>query len=514
MSPAPAPTDPRRLTRPQLAAVALGNGFEFYDFTVYALFAAPIGRALFPAASPWTSLLLSVAAFGLGFGARPAGALFFGLYADRRGRKPAMLLTVALMALGTLALAAVPGHAVLGWGSGALAVAARLVQGFALGGEIGPSTAYLLEASRPGGRARAVSWQIALHGAALAGAGLVALGLAAALPPAALDAWGWRVALLLGLGVVPAGLAVRASLPDAPAPPRRPLLRPVLARPGVAAAAVAVIASGSVAFYVATYLTTYAGAALKLPPATAALAAVASGVATLFAAVPAGRLADRHGRRGAFLLSRLGFAALALPAFAWLAADRGAGTLLAVSAGLAALNTLGAPAGLCLILEAMPGRSRATGLALAYALGTGLFGGLTQLAATALIAWTGDPLSPAWLLVAAGLAGAAAVRALPPAAGVDEASPSLTPPAPAPAPRAPERAGTYSPRPRWPNSPVTSSDSHRQRQPAHHQRGQRPARPGRQHEGVAPAQHEVDRVAREGQQERHEHVEQRAAHQP
>ena len=146
----PRPAAAPGLTGRQLAAVALVDGFEFYDFTVYGTFAVPIGRTFFPAATPWTSLLLSVAVFGIGFVARPAGAVFFGTLADRRGRKPAMLLTVTLMMLGTLGVALTPGHAVLGVAAPALMVAARLVQGFALGGEIGPSVAYLAEAARPG----------------------------------------------------------------------------------------------------------------------------------------------------------------------------------------------------------------------------------------------------------------------------------------------------------------------------------------------------------------------------
>ncbi|MBH0619265.1 hypothetical protein I3A86_24480, partial [Salmonella enterica] len=131
----------------------------------------------------------------------------------------------------------------------------------------------------------------------------------------------------------------------------------------------------------------------------------------------------RVGRRPVFLASRLGFAALAVPGFAWLAARGDAGALVAVSAGLAALNALGAPPGLCLIAEAMPGAARATGLALAYTIGSSLFGGLSQPAATALIGWTGDALSPAYLLVAAGLVGAAGSFAL-----LDAAPGAVSPP--------------------------------------------------------------------------------------
>lgn len=406
------------LSRRQLAAVALGNGFEFYDFTVYGFFAVPIGRTFFPALSPWTSLLLSVAAFGVGFGARPLGSVFFGVYADRRGPRPAMLLTVLLMALGSLTVAALPGYAVLGPAAPILMVAGRLVQGFALGGEIGPSTTFLLEAARPGQRARAVSWQITMHGVAVLAAGAFGIAATTLLPPEARDTWGWRLPMLLGLGILPVGLMIRATLPAAAAVPRaRPapsaLLRPVLAHPGRLGAAILVICSGSVPFYIVSYLTSYGITVMKLPAADALLAAVGSGLATLAIAPLGGRLADRWGRRPALLASRLGMAAIAVPAFAWLAGSGGTPALLAVSAALAALNALGAPAGLCMILESLPAGVRSTGLAIVYAVGVSLFGGLSQFAATALTALTGDPLSPADLLAAASLAGAAAAFRLP-----------------------------------------------------------------------------------------------------
>ena len=404
------------LSRRQLFAVTLGNGFEFYDFTVYGFFAVPIGRIFFPTVSPWTSLLLSVAVFGVGFGARPLGAVFFGAYADRHGARSGMLLTVVLMTLGTLMVVVMPGYAVLGPAAPVLMVAARLVQGFALGGEIGPSTTFLLERARPGQRARSVSWQIALHGAAVLAAGTLGYGLTTALPPEARDAWGWRLAMLFGLGILPVGLVLRSCLPRDAAPARRgprPSIRSALARPRRLVSAVVVITSGTVPFYIGGYLTSFAVTALEMAPSTALLAAVASGSTTMIAAPLGGRVADRFGRRPVLVASRLGMTALAGPAFLWLAAGGGPLALLTVSGGLAALNTFGSAAGLCMILESFPAGVRATGLGVVYAIGVSLFGGLTQFAATGLTIATGDPLSPAYLLAGAGLAGIAAAFGLP-----------------------------------------------------------------------------------------------------
>lgn len=405
-----------QLSRRQLVAITLGNGFEFYDFTVYGFFAVPIGRIFFPTVSPWTSLLLSVAVFGVGFGARPLGAVFFGAYADRHGARSAMLLTAVLMALGTLMVVVMPGYAVLGPAAPMLMVAARLVQGFALGGEIGPSTTILLEGARFGHRARSVSWQIALHGAAVLAAGALGYVLTTALPPEARDAWGWRLAMLVGLGILPVGLVLRSSLPRDATPvrrgPRSPF-RSALARPRRLVSAVVLIASGTVPFYIGGYLTSFAMTGLGMTSATALLAAVASGATTLIVAPLAGRAADRFGRRPALIVSRFGMTALAGPAFLWLASGGGPPALLAVSGGLAALNTLGSAAALCMILESFPAGARATGLGIVYAIGVSLFGGLAQFAATGLTIATGDPLSPAYLLAGAGLAGIVAAFGLP-----------------------------------------------------------------------------------------------------
>ncbi len=132
-----------------VAAAVAGNALEFYDFTTYAFYAAQIGRAFFPSHSPLVSLMLSLATFGAGFITRPLGAIAIGRYADRAGRRPAMLLSFILMGLALLVLGLCPSYALIGPWASATVVAARLVQGFALGGEVGPTTSFLLEAAPP-----------------------------------------------------------------------------------------------------------------------------------------------------------------------------------------------------------------------------------------------------------------------------------------------------------------------------------------------------------------------------
>lgn len=180
----------RQISRTGIAAAVLGNALEFFDFTSYAFFAVMIGRAFFPTQSAFGSLLLSVATFGVGFVTRPLGAVVIGTYADRAGRKPAMLLTIALMAVGMVMLALTPPYAVIGFAAPVLVVLARLVQEFALGGEVGPTTSYLLEAAPPGQRGLYASWQLASQGLSTVVSGFLGVLLSQTLSPDDMQAWG------------------------------------------------------------------------------------------------------------------------------------------------------------------------------------------------------------------------------------------------------------------------------------------------------------------------------------
>src|SRR5450432_1640450 len=200
------------LPKRQVLAVVIGNGLEFYDFVTYAFFAAQIGRSFFPSDTPGTSLLASLATFGAGFLTRPLGAFVIGRYADRAGRKPAMLLSFALIGVGVVGLPLTPSYAAIGIAAPLIAIAFRLLQGFALGGEVGPSTAFLMEAAPARRRGLYVSLQATSADVAVLVAGLVGVGLASALEPAALNSWGWRAALLGGAVIIPFGLLLRRTL--------------------------------------------------------------------------------------------------------------------------------------------------------------------------------------------------------------------------------------------------------------------------------------------------------------
>src|SRR5580700_1163578 len=187
---------PRALPIRQLAAVVAGNALQFYDFLTYSFFSIQIGHTFFPQQSGDTRLLLAVLVFGVGFLTRPLGAFVIGRWGDRVGRKPAMVLSFALMGIAITGLALTPSYTAIGMAAPILFVFFRLVQGFALGGEVGPTTAYLLEAAPPLKRGFYASLQFGTQDLSVLFAGIVGYVLANTLSPAALGDWGWRIAFL------------------------------------------------------------------------------------------------------------------------------------------------------------------------------------------------------------------------------------------------------------------------------------------------------------------------------
>src|SRR6185312_5840497 len=207
-------------TKVVMATVA-GNAIEFFDFITYAYFAVYIGQTFFPAKTEFMSLLLSVGVFGVGFVFRPLGGVIIGAYADRVGRKPAMLLTIVLITLGTLALALTPSYASIGIAAPIIVVVCRLVQGLALGGEVGPASVFLVEIAPEGKRGFYSSWQLASQGLASLTAGGCGMLLSYTLSPADLAAWGWRVPFVLCLALIPVALYLRSYMPETLRAPRK-----------------------------------------------------------------------------------------------------------------------------------------------------------------------------------------------------------------------------------------------------------------------------------------------------
>jgi MHS family citrate/tricarballylate:H+ symporter-like MFS transporter len=391
----------------QVAAVAAGNALEFYDFLTYAFFAGQIGRAFFPSTDPNASLLASLATFGAGFLMRPVGALVIGRVADRIGRKPAMLGSFTLMGLAVAALACIPSYARIGPLAAILAIACRLVQGFALGGEVGPSTAFLVEASPPGSRGLYVCFQYVGQQAAVTAAGLVGFTLARTLPDAALEAWGWRAALLAGVVIIPFGFVLRRrlaetlTLAEAPEPARAP--RP----PGVRrliALGLVMLAGSTTVTYLGNYMTTYATATLHMSKTVGFAATIVVGVGGMAGALLGGLLSDRLGRKPVMLAPWIAILLLLVPLFQWVAHDRTPAALLTAAAVMGLAATLSPVTVLVALSEGLPRAMRGQTLGLVYAVAISIFGGSTQFTVAWLSGATHSPLAPAWYAtVAVGL---------------------------------------------------------------------------------------------------------------
>ena len=383
----------------QVLAVVVGNGLEYYDFVTFAFFASQIGRTFFPSNTPGTSLLASLATFGVGFLTRPLGAFFIGRFGDRAGRKPAMLLSFTLIGVGVVGLPLIPSYASIGILAPILAIVFRLLQGFALGGEVGPSTAFLMEVAPPLRRGLYVSLQATSADFAVCIAGLVGVGLASVLDAPALDAWGWRVALLFGAAIIPVGLVLRRTLHETLDGPARAEEEPA---PGgyrkIVVLGLILLSTATTVNYLLEYMTTYANVTLGMSSKIAFGATAVIGLSGVICDSLGGWLSDRFGRRPIMIVPWLFLAVAVFPCFWMLERLRTAAALYSACAVLACISTLSSATIIVAITESLPRRVRSGGLAIIYALSISVFGGSAQFFIAWLIRATGNPLAPAWYM--------------------------------------------------------------------------------------------------------------------
>jgi len=406
-TPAIGPSVPAR----HIVAVVVGNALEFYDFLTYAYFAVYIGRVFFPSNDPSASLLASLGAFGVGFVTRPIGSLVIGRMGDRLGRKPAMVLSFSLMGVAITGLALTPSYSMIGFAAPLFVIFFRMLQGFALGGEVGPTTAFLLEAAPPERRGFYTSFQYWTQNVSILLSGLVGLALANMLSDRQLQDFGWRIAFLIGAAIVPVGLLMRRNLPetfhasDSAAHERVPL-RPYLP---MAVLGLILLASSTIGSYLRTYMTTYAIATLHMPTNVAFAATVTVGLCGVAVSLVSGALSDRIGRKPVMLVPALLLLVLILPAFYVISHDRSTATLLGATAVLTCLAELSACPMMVWLTESLPAAIRSSGVAVVYAVSIATFGGTTQYAVTWLIQKTGNPLAPAWYWTVATMIGIVAI---------------------------------------------------------------------------------------------------------
>jgi MFS family permease len=413
-----------------IVAVVLGNWFEFYDFIVYTFFAVMIADAFFPGDDAFLKLLASLITFGVGFATRPIGAAVIGAYADRAGRKAALTLTLLLMAAGSAVVGLTPSYATIGIWAPIILVAGRLLQGFSCGGEVGPATAYLMEAAPAHRRAALTSWQAQSQQlASIVGAGIGVI-LAFSLTHDQLYEWGWRVPFLLGILIAPLGLYIRRQLPETIEKHEMhestsAVLWELLKNHWRAVLlGIFIICGGTVSTYVFNFMTTYAIKTLHICEKIATTLTFTGAVASIVGLWLGAWAADKFARKPVLVVTRLIFIAAIYPAWQILAAvqgtgdcttiDQGAMTLLGLNMGLNFLFSTGIGGSYAFLTEAFPKPVRSSGLAILYALGVMIFGGTTQPIILWLIERFQDPMVPAWYQIAANLAAVLAIILLRP----------------------------------------------------------------------------------------------------
>ena len=410
--------EPPGLPGRAIFAVTIGNMLEFYDFITYSFFAIQIGHSFFPSRSQFASLMLSLATFGAGFVTRPLGGLVIGAYSDREGRRPAMMLSFGMMGSAIIVLALTPSFAAIGIAAPIIVIVARMVQGFSLGGEVGPTTAYLMEAAAVNKRGLSVSWQPASQQIAATAGALIGLGLSQVMTSAALDSYGWRIAFLIGAITLPFGLWIRSGLPEtlyiqetgmAMVQAAGEGLGVIRAQARVIILGLLILASGTIITYVTDYMTTYAENTLHVATDLAFATTVVSNCLGIVAALYGGWIADRAGRWPIMVWPQLAALLLTYPVFLWIVNTRSALALLGGLGILSLVGTIPYSAFYVALAESLPKNVRGRTFATLYAIAIAIFGGTAQLIVTWLIYLTGNALAPAWYMLFASAVGLVAM---------------------------------------------------------------------------------------------------------
>ncbi|HEY2661954.1 MAG TPA: MFS transporter [Caulobacteraceae bacterium] len=393
--------------------VTSGNFIEMFDFFLFGLYASHIAATFFPARNELASLMNTFVAFGAGFLMRPLGAIILGAYVDSVGRRKGLVVTLSIMATGTILIAFVPGYSQIGLLAPVLVVLGRLLQGFSAGAELGGVSVYLAEIAGPHEKGFMVSWQSASQQVAIIVAAAIGFALNALMSEHDLAAWGWRIPFALGCGLVPFLLYIRQSLEETPeflARARHPtlpeVLRSTLDNWRLVLGGAMLVSMTTVSFYLITvYTPTYGKAVLKLTESDSLIVTCCVGLSNFLWLPVAGALSDRIGRRPILLCFTIMAILSVYPTLYWLALDPSFSKMLVVELWLSFVYAGYNGALVVALTEIMPKDLRTTGFSLAYSLATAIFGGFTAAISTWLIQTTHDKASPGlWMSAAAACA--------------------------------------------------------------------------------------------------------------
>ncbi len=406
---------PAMTARRAITAAGIGNVLEYYDFGIYGFLAGVIARKFFPGADEVAALLSTFAAFGVGFLARPLGAVVLGRLGDVRGRKSALVTTILLMAVGTVGIGLIPEYATIGVAAPVLLVLCRILQGLSAGGEWGNATAFIVEWSPTGRRGYFGSYsQASVVGGVLMSSAVAAL-LNNLFAPAAIDAWAWRLPFLLGAVLLPVGLWLRRGIDETPRFREEQAGQgsglAALGSPfGLMARAFGFTVLWTVSYYVMlTYLPTFTQKYAGLSAAEALWSNTVALLALMLAIPVMGAVSDRVGRKPLLLFCCLAFAVLAYPGFRLILSGLTVWGVALVQIGFNLVIACFSGPGPAALAELFPTRKRTTLMSIGYSLSVAVFGGFAPFIATWLIQQTGTPIAPTFYLVAAGLVSAATI---------------------------------------------------------------------------------------------------------
>ena len=368
--------DRKRSAVTTVLRVGSGNFLEFFDFFLYGFFARQIAATFFPSDSEFASLMLTLTVFGAGFLVRPLGAVILGAYIDRVGRRKGLIVSLSLLATGTVLVAVTPGYASIGLLAPALIVIGRLLQGFSAGGEPGAVAVYLAEIATPGRRGFYVAWQSCSQQAAIVAASLVGFTVNAALPDATIAAWGWRIPFALGCLIIPLLFVLRGSLQETAAfvaapehPTARQTLRDIVDNAAIIGAGMLMVITTTVSFYtITTYTPTFGQHELHLSAATSLLVTLFAGLSNLAWLPIWGAVSDRYGRKPVMIAFILLILLTAYPTLLWLAAAPSFGRMLAAELWLSFTYAGYNGAMTVALTEIVPARIRVSAFSLAYSL--------------------------------------------------------------------------------------------------------------------------------------------------